>query len=541
MRSAIAASSGAYRSVALATLALAICGALPVSALSEAPSPKRKALLDSTVRFLQDSQQPNGGFAQSGEPSQITSAWVALALAAAGINPRNQAKPCGADAYTYLVTHFREEAGASAAQIATTSLERELLVVNASGTDPHDFAGFDLVEEILERQRPDGSFPFALGGEGQINTTIFAILALSTVEEPAVAPALRSAAEWLIAQQNGNGGWHWQGNVATSEVDMTAAAIQALGAAGAPSAPAERAAFEAAQQEGLEYLEGAQLPDGGFPALPASENESNVASTAWAVQGIWSAGGNPETWRTGSGLLTEEPLDYMESMQQPDGHIRWSRRSDDNGVWMTAYAVPAFAGHQLPIPEATYSAASLPPCNPQGGGANTGVIAGGGGKGAPLFSRPKPQSKGKTPGGARIVRNDGPRPRNHSRSRRGANAVQPTGTETAEPSGTDAGKESEATAVYASAAPGKGGSGGPGGSDGSGGPGATGRREVSGVVIGELSSAGGGELAFGAPGLRSADHGGDPEPWVAIAIGAAALLVALSGARWERRHEEALP
>jgi hypothetical protein len=36
-----------------------------------------------------------------------------------------------------------------------------------------------------------------------------------------------------------------------------------------------------------------------------------------------------------------------------------------------------------------------------------GVIAGGGGRHAPLFSRPNNKSKGKTPGGARIVRGQG--------------------------------------------------------------------------------------------------------------------------------------
>jgi hypothetical protein len=539
--------------------------ALSAPAAGDAPDPRHDALLDSTVRFLQDSQQDNGGFARAGEPSQGTSAWVALALAAAGINPRNQAKPCGTDAYAYLVTHFREEAGASAAQIATTALERELLVVNASGTDPHGFAGFDLVGEILARQLPDGSLPNAPDGNGQINATVFGILGLSPVAEPSIGPAVESAAEWLIAQQNDDGGWSWLGKGTISEVDMTGAAIEALNAAGPPSAPAERAASEAAQQEGFEYLEDAQLPDGGFPALPKSQSESNVASTAWAVQGIWAAGGNPETWRTGSGLLSEEPLDYMESMQQPDGHIRWSQSSDVNGIWMTAYVVPAFAGHALPIPEATYSEAGLPPCDPQGGGADSGVIAGGGGNGAPLFSRPKPQSKGKTPGGARIVRNKGLRPRNRSKSRRGANDKQPTGTETAEPSESDTGQEREVTAVSSATGPGAGGhnanEGGSNDADaqsnsgaaGAGPPlsaalreaaqdtaGGSGGRRVSGVVIGDVGSSPGGELAFGAPGLHSAATGAEQERWVAVGVGVAALLVALGGVQWERRRQEVL-
>lgn len=216
--------------VAPAALALVLCGALAASALGEAPNAKRKALLDSTVRFLQDSQQQSGGFAQAGEPSQGASAWVALALAAAGINPRNQAKPCGTDAYTYLVTHFQqatgEELAASEGQIATTAFERELLVVNASGADPHDFAGFDLVRKILDRQMPDGSFPFVPGGEPQINTTVFAILALSPVAEPAPQEAIAGAAEWLLDQQKDDGGWHWQLQATASEVDMTGAAIE---------------------------------------------------------------------------------------------------------------------------------------------------------------------------------------------------------------------------------------------------------------------------------------------------------------------------
>lgn len=521
---------------AVTTLVALAAGA--AGAPGDPPDPQRRALLDTTVRFLQESQQPNGGFAQTGEPSQGTSAWVALALAAAGINPRNQARPCGTDAYTYLLTHFREEEGAAGAPVATTSFERELLVVNAAGGDPHSFAGFDLVAEILGRQLPDGSFPYLPGGKGQVNATAFAILALSPIEEPGVEPALRSAAEWLVVQQGGDGGWAWQGEGAISEVDITGAAIQALSAAG----------FEAGLQEGLAYLEDAQNPDGGFPARPGAQNESNVASTAWAVQGIWAAGGDPEAWRTGSGLASEEPLDYMESMQQPDGHVRWSRSADANGVWMTAYVVPAFAGHALPIPAAAYSEASLPPCDPPGGDAGSGVIAGGGGRGAPLFSRPKPQSRGRTPGGARVVRGgEGRRARDHSRGRRGENAVQPTGTATAEPSGTGADDESEVTAASSSTGAGEGGAGTEGApvpvplreaaeatAAGSGG------REVSGVLIGNLGSAGG-ELPFGAPGLRSADVGGDPEPWVAVGIGAAALLAALGGARWERRPREVLP
>lgn len=554
MQRAIAAIAAASRRTAPVALALALCGLLASAALGGPPNSKREAPLDSTVRFLQDSQQASGGFAQAGEPSQGTSAWVALALAAAGINPRNQGRPCGTDAYAYLLTHFREST-ASEAQIATTAFERELLVVDAAGTDPHDFAGFDLANQVLERQLPNGAFPPVPGGEAQINTTVFAILALSPVAEPRAQAAIGEAAEWLLAQQKRDGGWHWQPQAMTSEVDMTAAAIEALSAAGPPGDPA---AFASAQGKAFEYLEEAQLPDGGFPALPLNQRESNVASTAWAVQGMWSAGRDPETWRTGSGLATEEPLDYLESMQQSDGHIRWARSSDPNGIWMTAYVAPAFAGQALPIPAATFSSASLPPCE-KGGDGEAGVIAGGGGEGAPLFSRPKPQSKGRTPGGARIVHGKGSHPRDHG-GRRGANAKQPSGTENTEPGGTGA-RQEEATAV--SPATGPGGGAGPGGHGNEGGgenagtgsssregepplpahdaarnaAAESGGHEVSGVVIGDAGSPQGGNTAFGAPGLHSAATGGAQELGVAAGIGVAALLAGLGGARLERRRE----
>lgn len=556
-----------------ATLALAISVALSATAFAAVAGPARQASLDKTVRFLQDSQQPDGGFARGGEPSQGTSAWVALALAAAGINPQDQARPCGTSAYAFLTSHFRagfeEEIPWSEKEIATTAFERELLVVDAAGTDPHDFAGFDLVAEILGRRLPDGSFSYTPGGRGEVNDTIFAILALGPVREPAAEAALAQGAEWLIAQQNDDGGWYFSGKGALSEVDITGAALEALVAAGSPDAEPQRAAFEKAERGGLEYLEAAQLPDGGFPALPSRERESNVASTAWAVQGLWAVGQNPETWPAGPEAAAREPLGYLESMQDPvDGHERWRASEDLNGIWMTAYVAPALAGQALPVPLAARSQSGAPDCEEPGQGGESaepgeGVIAGGGGHRAPFFSRPKAGSRGRTPGGARLVHDDDRHPRNHSKTRRGADSKQPAGTETEEPSASEG--ETGAAASSLGAVSGGGRSGPTGGASrkdssgpsrsGSGSnlqlpgalskadrgnPGPSDGRAVTGTVIGSGSAAGG-SLDFGAPGLHSAGAGSGREQWVAVGIGVAALLLALGGAQWERRHQEAIP
>jgi prenyltransferase beta subunit len=510
--------------------AILALGALLVTAsAAAAPNPTNEAALDRTIRYLQEAQQHNGGFAASGEPSQITSAWTALALAAAGINPRDQERPGGVDAFAYLLSHYRQgvEETECAPIACTTVLERELMVVNSAGANPHDFGGVDLVAELLARARPDGSFPHVPGGQPGVNDTIFAVFALAPISERGAQAAIGPAADWIESVQHTNGGWAWSATSTRAEVDMTGAAIQALLAAGRGR--------NAAVESGIAYLRDAQNPEGGFPEFPGNP-ESNVASTAWAVQAIWAVGENPEAWRTGSGQPTEEPLDYMESLQQPDGHIRWKQSQDLNGIWMTAYSSVALGGHNWPVPEAPRSSDPAQPPGPgQGEGTQSGdgVIAGGGGKGAPLFSRPKPQSKGKTPGGARVVRNRGAKAKNHSRTRRGVNAKQPTHTQTAE--ARSAAENARAREAIASGS-------GPGvvGNNGTTRRlrGEGGGEEVTGTLIGSLASEGG-DLSFGAPGLHGAGAKGGEET-AAVAIGAAALLFALAGIGWERRQETVL-
>jgi prenyltransferase beta subunit len=549
------------RPLLAAALLTIVAAAAVASARAETKSPRHEPQLDATVRYLQESQNMDGGFgAETGAASDpITSAWVALSLAAADINPRSQAKAGGASVYEYLTAQVGR-------LDVTTDFERELMVVNATEYPPQPLGGVNLVEKLLARQLPNGGFPHQEGGPtAGMNDTIYAIIALSPIKEPTVEAAVARAAEFVLAQQNADHSWPStcpksvpgcapSGVDPEGEIDMTGAAIEALNAAGLHGTEAQAGA--------LEYLREAQLPDGGFPEK-TRETESNVASTCWAVQGIWAAGENPETWRTGSGLATEEPLDYISSLQQPEGKIRYRAREEMNGLWMTSYCSPALAGRALPIvPPPAYT--PPPPAEPTGGEASTGqteggVKAGGGGHHAPFFSRPKNKSKGKTPGGARQTHAEkDPKnpPRDHSRDRRGANHHQPTGTETAEPmSRAEVDPEVESvspgTAPSSSAATGAGGGGGNGGRHRGRGPtergaplpvkgapraGATTTgEEVDGIVIGSPEGTTG-KLAFGAPGLKSAKIGSGDQTWPAIAIGVAAALAALAGAGLERRR-----
>ena len=215
---------------------------------------------------------------------------------------------------------------------------------------------------------------------------------------------MRDAADWLLSVQNADGGWEFTTGDARSSADITGAVIQALRYAGRAGTQAE--------QRALGFLRTMQQDDGGFQYSEAVSG-SNTASTAWAVQGLWAAGIDPANWEKSG----RDPLDYLRAMQQADGEILWKEgpAAGTNSIWMTAYAAPAFAGMTWPlafVPRAV-KPDPTPPADPPSGAGHPGgtardgdghVIAGGGGNGAPLFSRPQPQSRGSTPGGVRRTR-----------------------------------------------------------------------------------------------------------------------------------------
>lgn len=369
-----------------------------------------RAALERSVRFLQEAQNRDGGFGASagGASDPLFSAWAAYALAAAGINPQDQARPGGTDVHAYLTSRTTGLA-------QTTDFVRVALVALASGTSPDDFGGVDAIAAIRSRQLPDGSFPQVGGGPaGWVNATAWSVFPLSALDRPGTKAAVARAADWLLGRQSADGSWPSHSPGSPPSADTTAAAIQALNAAGRHGTAAQSRAFG--------YLRGAQRPDGGFEATPGTG--SNAATTAWAVQAIWSAGGSPRQWRSASGA---DPLSYLASLQRPDGSIGYTASSDANSLWMTAQVGPALAGRAYPLAAVPRRVAAPPRARRElatagrlerdrrrgeGGELSSrgaGAIAGGGGRGAPLFSAPQPQSGGSTPRGARSPEASSPR------------------------------------------------------------------------------------------------------------------------------------
>jgi len=281
------------------------------------------------VSYLAAAQNADGGF--GGAPGQASSelftAWAAMGLAAAGRDPLSLRREGHS-----LLDALSAQAGSLQ---GAGDLERTILALHACGVSVRSLpggAGGDLVARLLGLRSSDGSFGHLA------NLTAFAVLALRAAAFAPRDAAVRSAARWLAAQQNADGGFGFAARSGEggglSDIDDTAAALQALAAAGIHSAGERASAF----------LIRSQNLDGGFPQQPGGA--SNSQSTAWAIQGLLVAGRDPATvTREGS----RSPLAYLESLLAPDGSVRYSRTGGQTPVWVTAQALTALAREPLPI------------------------------------------------------------------------------------------------------------------------------------------------------------------------------------------------
>ncbi|HYJ21817.1 MAG TPA: prenyltransferase/squalene oxidase repeat-containing protein [Solirubrobacterales bacterium] len=265
--------------------------------------------------WLVSVQNRDGGFGSSPEDdsgAEMT-AWAMLGLEAADRNPLDIAKR-GHTPVDFL-------RGAVEELKSPGDLARTILALEGAGVDPREFAGINLVSRLLAKRRDNGSYA------GWPNSTAFAVIALRAAD---ATGGLEKTLSWLHEVQNDDGGW---GDVpgSPSTPDGTGAVMQAL-------APDSKAVGR-----GISYLRQAQRPGGGFPL--GGNSAVNTQSTAWAIQGILAAGGDPDSFRRGGKSAPE----YLTARQQGDGHYRYSKESDQTPVWVTAYGVMAAARDYFPI------------------------------------------------------------------------------------------------------------------------------------------------------------------------------------------------
>jgi hypothetical protein len=301
--------------VAAVLAAAALLGAL-------APAPARASDVSRATAWLESVQNGDGGFGgSSGDDSsaEIT-CWAMLGLEAAGRNPLDVSSG-GSTPVDFLRGRVGELRSPG-------DLARTILALEGAGVDPRAFGGHNLVSQLLSRRRDNGSY------EGWPNSTAYAVIALRAAGIGGVERSL----DWLRRVQNGDGGW---GDTpgSPSNADGTGAVLQAL------------SADSKASGRGLSYLRRTQHKGGGY--VLGGNGGVNTQSTAWAIQGILAAGGDPDSFRRGGSSAPE----YLSHNQQEDGSYRYAKPSAgtppevayQTPVWVTGEVLVAASGKHLPV------------------------------------------------------------------------------------------------------------------------------------------------------------------------------------------------
>jgi energy-coupling factor transport system substrate-specific component len=264
-------------------------------------------VLEAPVNYLAGAQNADGGFGLGpGQPSsQLASAWVVIGLAAAGREPASVTRD-GHSAVFWIRSHLGQIQDAG-------DTERTILALAAARAP---LGG--LSARLDSDQRDDGSV------SDQVNLTSFAILAWRAAGE---RHGVAAAAGWLTRQQNHDGGFSFATRGDPSDIDDTAAAVEALVAAGMRGPPLHLARA---------YIEGQQQRGGGFPLEPGGA--SNSQSTAWGAQALLAVG-----------APVRRALAYLRARTAPSGAVDYSSGVVQTPVWVTAEALAALARRPLPI------------------------------------------------------------------------------------------------------------------------------------------------------------------------------------------------
>lgn len=246
---------------------------------------------------------------------QAQDAWTTMALVASG-------------QVNVPVDHLADVAGTSATDYAKT-----ILALAAVGESPFTFGSIDYVAK-LKTYHADSQ----MGDSGLLNDDFWSVLALASVGQVDITEAV-DAKNFILANQNSDGGWGYAVGV-DSDTNDTAAAIMALVEAGISTS-------DAVITNAVSYLATAQNDDGGFGYQPGSDSDSG--SDSWVISALHKLGQQPTAWIAGN--EDKNPIDHLESLQDVDGGFWWVAEgtSEWNNKAMTPYAVVAMSAKTYPI------------------------------------------------------------------------------------------------------------------------------------------------------------------------------------------------
>jgi len=281
-------------------------------------------IISDALNYLR-SQQDNTGQIESFSAS----AWVVMAIAAAGEDPADWKVGSHPSIVDYLATNAATSANA---------YSKMILAAAAAGQDPTDFGERDFVA-LLEAEY-DGN---QIGDASLLNDDFWGVMALvSAGRDPATSTIILDSVAFILANQSDiDDGWGW-GVGGDSDVDDTAAAIMALIAAG-------QSPGSAAIGNALAYIKTTQMENGGFESWEAT----NADTDCRGISAIAAAGQDPTgvDWESGTG---NDPVDNLLTFQQDggadDGAFYWQDGTPGmSAAGTTASAIIALLGDYFPV------------------------------------------------------------------------------------------------------------------------------------------------------------------------------------------------
>ncbi|OGF52524.1 hypothetical protein A3I27_02825 [Candidatus Giovannonibacteria bacterium RIFCSPLOWO2_02_FULL_43_11b] len=243
--------------------------------------------------------------------------WITMALSAVGENPD--------------VDYLKSFVGASA-----SDYEAAILALTAAGKDPRSFPNENFVQK-LKSFYSNGQ----IGDPSLLNDDIFGLLALLAAGEPIGDEVASGAKNFIVQNQKEDGGWAFALSTG-SDTNMTSMTLMALLEAGASKTDANIS-------KAVGYLKDAQNSDGGFPYDPKSSfgTSSDASSDAWALSALNKLGEDLNGWKKDG----QGPSEHLSGLEAPSGYFEFQKGSGEDAFSLvtTSYAVIALSGKYYPV------------------------------------------------------------------------------------------------------------------------------------------------------------------------------------------------
>lgn len=249
------------------------------------------------------SQGEDGGWGNVGQTLDVI-----ITTRAAGWDPVTIAQH-GKSPIDYLVQNLN-----AYLENGPDAIGKTILALVASGHDPSDFYGINLIETLLETYIPENN---AFGTPENTWHQALGILGLTAANSEVPEGVIQT----LLDLQGVDNGWEYAAGFG-SWPDNTALALQALLAAG----------LAVNEQKGLAYIQSQQLESGGW---------GDSSTSAYVIMALNALGIEPDEWQTESG---KTPIQDLLSYQNISGAFKFSEDYPEDNLMATITAVLAVVG-----------------------------------------------------------------------------------------------------------------------------------------------------------------------------------------------------